>query len=325
MCSCLITQLESLAYLVDERPSDIAWPLIYLARQAIKLGEQTRAHVLLQEAIGLCRGVGNKWVLAHALGFLGHLTLEQGDLVRAHAVLAESLRLNQEVGNRRSVAWSLSLLANAVVLQGDLAQARTLYEQSLTMATALGHWGLMTSCLQGLVVALTAQEQFLSAARLWGVEVTIRQSSFIILPQVLRTSAERAQAMARTQLGDEVFTQALAEGRTMTPEQILAAQESAAISSAPEAKQCSVSQAALVRAASRSPLARKSLTYPAGLTAREVEVLRLVAQGLTDTQVAERLIISPRTVNTHLTSIYNKLGVGSRTAATRFAVEHELV
>ena len=61
------------------------------------------------------------------------------------------------------------------------------------------------------------------------------------------------------------------------------------------------------------------------LTAREVEVLRLVAQGLTDRQIAEQLIISPRTVNTHLTSIYNKLGVDTRAAATRFAVDHRLV
>jgi DNA-binding NarL/FixJ family response regulator len=64
---------------------------------------------------------------------------------------------------------------------------------------------------------------------------------------------------------------------------------------------------------------------PAGLTAREVEVLRWVAEGLTDAQVAQKLVISPRTVNTHLTSIYNKLGVDSRTAATRFAVDHQLV
>jgi DNA-binding NarL/FixJ family response regulator len=66
-------------------------------------------------------------------------------------------------------------------------------------------------------------------------------------------------------------------------------------------------------------------SYPAGLTPREVEVLRLVAQGLTDAQVAEQLVVSPRTVSTHLTSIYNKLGVNSRSAATRFAVEHQLV
>jgi DNA-binding CsgD family transcriptional regulator len=52
-----------------------------------------------------------------------------------------------------------------------------------------------------------------------------------------------------------------------------------------------------------------------------VEVLRLVAQGLNDAQVADQFVISPRTVNTHLTSIYNKLGVDTRTAASRFAVD----
>lgn len=72
-----------------------------------------------------------------------------------------------------------------------------------------------------------------------------------------------------------------------------------------------------------APKARPS--YPAGLTAREVEVLRWVAAGYTDNEIAEKLIISPRTVSTHLTSIYNKLGVASRTAATRFAVEQRLV
>ena len=71
--------------------------------------------------------------------------------------------------------------------------------------------------------------------------------------------------------------------------------------------------------------AKRPPAYPAGLTAREVEVLRLVAAGLTDAQVAEHLVISVRTVNTHLTSIYNKLGISSRTAATRLAVERHLV
>jgi DNA-binding NarL/FixJ family response regulator len=60
------------------------------------------------------------------------------------------------------------------------------------------------------------------------------------------------------------------------------------------------------------------------LTAREVEVLRLVAQGLTDTQVAEQLVLSRRTVNSYLTSIYSKIQVSSRSAATRYAIEHRL-
>jgi DNA-binding NarL/FixJ family response regulator len=74
-----------------------------------------------------------------------------------------------------------------------------------------------------------------------------------------------------------------------------------------------------------SPAPTSSPPYSDGLTAREVEVLRVVAQGLANEQVAERLVISPRTVDTHLTSIYSKIGVTSRVAATRYAIEHHLV
>ena len=74
----------------------------------------------------------------------------------------------------------------------------------------------------------------------------------------------------------------------------------------------------------RSTEAAPSPTYPDGLTAREVEVLRLAAGGLTDLQVAEKLVLSPRTVHTHISSIYNKLDVSSRSAATRYAIEHHL-
>ena len=64
--------------------------------------------------------------------------------------------------------------------------------------------------------------------------------------------------------------------------------------------------------------------HTAGLTSREVEVLGLVATGMTTAQIAEELFLSTRTVDTHLTSIYHKLGVTSRAAATRFALEHDL-
>jgi DNA-binding NarL/FixJ family response regulator len=64
--------------------------------------------------------------------------------------------------------------------------------------------------------------------------------------------------------------------------------------------------------------------HPGGLTSREVEVLGLVAEGLTNVQVAQRLFPSPRTIDTHLSSIYHKLGVSSRSAAVRFALEQGL-
>jgi len=98
----------------------------------------------------------------------------------------------------------------------------------------------------------------------------------------------------------------------MTPEQALTARGSVTL------------PRSLASGPTVAPLT-KSPRYPAGLTAREVEILRLVAQGMTDAQVAEQLIISRRTVNWHLTSIYSKLGVTSRNAASRYVIEHHLV
>ena len=62
-----------------------------------------------------------------------------------------------------------------------------------------------------------------------------------------------------------------------------------------------------------------------GLTARELEVLRLVAAGKTNREIASALVISERTVARHLQNIFAKLGVSSRTAASAFAFEHDLV
>jgi HD-GYP domain-containing protein (c-di-GMP phosphodiesterase class II) len=63
----------------------------------------------------------------------------------------------------------------------------------------------------------------------------------------------------------------------------------------------------------------------AGLTAREVEVLRLAARGLSTRQIAQRLVMSPKTVGNHIEHIYLKIGVGSRAAASLFAVQHGLL
>ena len=73
------------------------------------------------------------------------------------------------------------------------------------------------------------------------------------------------------------------------------------------------------------PQTPKAPAHSNGLTAREQEVLRLLAQGLTSAQIANRLIIGLVTVNSHVRSIYSKLGVTTRATATRYAIEHKLV
>ena len=100
----------------------------------------------------------------------------------------------------------------------------------------------------------------------------------------------------------------------MTPEQVLAAHEATMLLSTSN----TIGQPS-------TPSATTQVIYPDGLTARELEVLRLLAQGLADAQIAENLVLSLHTIHSHLRTIYSKLGVTSRSAATRYAFEHQLV
>jgi non-specific serine/threonine protein kinase len=111
-----------------------------------------------------------------------------------------------------------------------------------------------------------------------------------------------ARAQVRAQLGDEAFAREIAAGHRLTLNDLLAIphpQEPAA----PAAASASV----------------------ASLTARETEILRILAQDLSNPQIAERLVVSRRTVDAHLRSIYDKLGVKSRDAAIRVARERGLI
>jgi DNA-binding CsgD family transcriptional regulator len=244
---------------------------------------------------------------------LGEVFLKQGDAVKARSLLEESLVLSREIGYWYGTAKLLSLLGRVAASERDYAAARTLYEESLAIGRVVGDRLNTPFYLEGLADVVAPQGDPVWAARLWGTAEALREAMGTPLPPVYRADYERSVAATRTQLGEKALGAAWAEGRTMTPEQALDAQGPLTL---PQSLSTASSPAAAVKPA---------VIYPDGLTAREVEVLRLLAQGLTDTQIAGQLVISPRTVNNHLTSIYSKIQVSSRSAATRYAMEHQLV
>jgi predicted ATPase/class 3 adenylate cyclase/DNA-binding CsgD family transcriptional regulator len=290
----------------------IAWSLFGLAEVLfLSQGDPAKVHTLLEEGLALCREVGHKLGIAWALSHLGEMSLQQGNAVKARLLLEESLPLYREGRDQWGIVESLSLLGRVEALEGDPAAARTLYEESLALAREMGIKNI-ASCLEGLAGVVATQGELAWAAKLWGTAEALREAIGVPIPPVERAEYERTVAAARSRLGEKVFAAAWAKGRTMTTEQALTVQGLTTRPALIAAEQSSVSP--------KNPAA----TYPDGLTAREVEVLRLVASGLSNTQVSERLVISPRTVDTHLTSIYSKIGVSSRSAATRYAMEHHL-
>ncbi len=272
--------------------------------------DAARVISLLEECRALSSQVGFKEGIAAYYCVSGQVALSQGNLASARSLAEQSVASYRELGHRHGTAKSLSLLGKVIATEGDLAAAQTFYEESLTISSELSEKWVAAIYLVELGEVVAARRQLAWAAQLWGASEALRDASGIPIPLIELADYERSVSAARVHLGEKAFAAAWAGGRSMTPEQALAAKG-----------QNLSSQEASHRAPSAlTPL----ITYPDGLTAREVEVLRLVAKGLTDAQVAETLVISPRTVHAHLSSIYNKLSITSRSAATRYAMEHRL-
>ena len=297
----------------------IAFALHHLARGNLLQGKYATAYELGEESLALFREVGDKGAIAYALSLLSQVVLYQGDYPKASTPLNEGLALQWELGDRWGLAQSLSILARVAVFYGDNAKANALYRQSLDILGEAGDKQLIASCLEGLaytVVSFAGDQQIRQnrklshkdgcwAARLLGAAGQLRKAIGAPLPPIELATYKSLVLATRNQLGDTAFKGAFREGQNLLS--------------------TGVSHTVIVQLIQEQDTTSVVPTYPAGLTQREVDVLNLVAQGLTDAQVAEELVLSVRTVSTHLRSIYHKLGVSSRSAATRFAVEHHLV
>jgi DNA-binding NarL/FixJ family response regulator len=223
----------------------------------------------------------------------------RGDPRRARTLLAEAMPIVDELGDRWDTARALLISGLAATDQEAYAEATADLERSAAIFADLGDKLLLSACVLAFARIAAARVGAEHVTRLLAAAELTRGAAGAAWPAFLRAEYERELAAARERISKEAFAAAWAEGSLTAPPEAIAAYRSAADRSPPH--------------------------YPGGLTAREVEVLRLVATGVTDARVAEELVVSLRTVHSHLHSVYRKLGVGSRAAATRYALEHNIV
>jgi predicted ATPase/class 3 adenylate cyclase/DNA-binding CsgD family transcriptional regulator len=280
----------------------IAWAQIYYYSQS----NQATMNTLLNESLALFRELDDKTGIAYSRLLQGQLSFVQGDAAKAALLIKESLVIYRELGTQQGIAEALCQLARVGTAQGDDMRAYTLYEESLAIARDVKMKELIASCLEGIAEVATIQGKFAWAAQLWGCAEVLREAVSVPIPFVDRANYERLITNVRAQLGDKAFSTVWAEGRMMTAEQVLAMSE-----------QEGVQPPATIAAISSS-------SYPAGLTRREVEVLGLVAKGLTNFEIAQELGISEKTIAHHLTHIFNKTTSENRASAAAYAIRHGL-
>ncbi len=265
-------------------------------------GDHARAEELLEEGLTLFRRSGDGWATNRALGFLGSVAAESPDYGRAQTLLENALATGREVGDRWGVACWLYNLGRLDLRRRDVPGAVSYLSESLALFRDIGDKQRVAECLATLGVAAQESGDPESAARLLGAATVVREAVGSSASRAELAERDLASAAARDALGRDRFSDAWGEGLSMTIDEAMVLIQ--------------------VRAsAAEAPAARGA----AGLTGRELEVLRLVGKGMTDGEAAEELYLSPRTVGTHLRSVYRKLGVPSRAAAVRKGSELGLI
>ena len=268
-------------------------------------GDLADAAALLQESLELFRVLGDKGSVAWTSGTLGEVAEDQNDYEKAAASYQGSLALYRKVGDKEGIAELTRSLGRIAQVQSDYGRAATLYDESLRLNKELGERLGIARDLEGMAALRAARGRSESATRLWAAAEVLREEISAPLENVERAKHEALTSAARQTLGEAAFANAWAEGRKLSPEQALEAWREQEIVPEPE------------------PI--ETPARLAGLTAGEAQVLRLVASGMTNVRVAEELFVSRRTVEAHLRSIYRKLGVASRTEATRYAIDRGLL
>ena len=191
-------------------------------------GNEATVHSLLQESDRLFREVGDKEGMAYVLQLSGKLAFRQGDAAMAHSFMEESSALYREIGDLPSLYDPLDDLARMARDQGDYVAAQAFFVENLAIIIEddAKRWNNKESIayrLEKLARLVVVQGELAWAAQLWGAAEVLREIHEMPLPLDKQASYEQAVAAARTQLGEEDFTCAWAEGRAMTPEQVLAA------------------------------------------------------------------------------------------------------
>jgi len=273
---------------------------------AYVMGDPASAIYDAAEALRLSRQAADRLQVGQMLGNLGNFELAADDLDAGRGHLAESLDIARELNSRDGIVYGTFNLGLAEYLVGSPGAAEALFAESLGLARRMGMKLNMAYALLGLAMAGRGGADPGWSARVHGAADQAMADLRHAFEPFEGGLADRDRQRLRAAMGAEAFEAEYAAGSTLDAAEVLAVFGH---------KDAAAGQA-------RVAAPGEAVT---ALTPRELEVLKLVGQGLSNPDIAQRLVLSEHTVHRHLANILRKLGLSSRAAAAAWGVRTGLI
>jgi len=307
----LETAIETVREL--NRPGILGVALNILGHCLYDEGKLPEARRVLEEALQVGTNAANDHTITGAHEYLGGVLLGLGDLEGAQAHYELTMALGEKLGEKVVIAHAHQGLGDCDLQRGRLPEARERYLQALGIVRVVGSWLGTALILEALAGVDAAEGHHLRALRLAGAAAGLRRRYSIARSPYQRSCLEQSLAPARRNLSEEVAAEAYAAGERLSLENIFD------LATTPDPARSEAPPAPSETAPPPPPLTRVALSP------REQEIVRLVAQGLTGREIAQRLHLSPRTVEKHEENIRLKLDAPNRAALVVWAVRNGLL
>jgi non-specific serine/threonine protein kinase len=288
-------------------PHLVADLLFARAAAAYRTGDHEGATRDVAESVRLFGQAGDRLYVAQMLSNLGYYEMMAGDLDAARGHLGEALHISHELSDRYGIMLQTLNLGVAEYLGGSPEAARALFAESFGLARRMGVKRQTAYALLGLALTDHHQIDPCWPVRLHGAADQALADLGVPPEPVEAQLAVQDRERLRAEVGDAAFEAEYAAGRALDLTQVLATLEGRTGTAASQAQAAGSGQSVTV------------------LTPRELDVLRLVAQGLSNASIAQRLVLSEHTVHRHLANILRKLGLSSRAAAVAWGARAGLL